>query len=298
MRPIPVIINREGGTAAAGGDALTGAIEDEFRDAGLIAHVQLLKAEDIVAAVEAQAHASLVVVGGGDGTLAAAAGALLGGHAALGILPLGTRNHLALQLGIPRDIPGAVRLLAEGHQRPIDVAQVNGVTFVNNASIGFYPLLVRSREEEQRRHGLPKWLANLKAARTALRRLRHHRLHVRIDGVDRTILTPLLFVGNNVYSLEGGHIGERHALDEGKLSLFAVASGSRLSALWFALRAVAGRSDLEQDFAAAEICERLTVSTHAPAIHIALDGEVRQLATPLRFQIRPQCLRVVAPAQI
>jgi diacylglycerol kinase family enzyme len=295
----PILVNREGGTAAAAGPGLANTIRDACRDAGITAVVHLLKASEMTAAVEAHAAHRLIVIGGGDGTLGQAAGALIqaGSSAVLGILPLGTHNHLAQQLGIPMDIPGAIRALAQGRERRIDAATVNGAVFLNNASIGLYPLLVRSREVGQRRHGMPKWLANLFAAAAVLRRLRHHRLRVEVAGTAQSIRTPLLFVGNNVYSLEGGHVGERVALDEGKLSLFAVATGTRLGVIWFALRTLVGLTDPQRDFAALDTCRDFTVNAHAPDLHVALDGELRQLTTPLRFESRPLALRVKVPAE-
>jgi len=296
-QPLPVLINREGGSAAAAGDKIKAEVETAFRDAGLSAEVILLDAADIRPAVE-RTDAPVVVVGGGDGTLGTAASILIEGRrTALGLLPLGTHNHFARQLGIPADLLGAVRVLAEGKRQRVDVGAVNGHVFLNNASIGFYPSLVRSREHEQHRRGLPKWVANMPAAWAALRRLRHHRLRVEIDGAERWVRTPLLFVGNNLYSLDGGHIGQREALDRGELSLFSVKSRTRLGALWFGLRLLAGRADLEYDFGVAETCRTLTVHAHSPQIHVALDGEVYCLESPLRFEIRPGTLEVIAAAK-
>jgi len=296
-QPIPVLVNRQGGSAAAAGDKIKADVETAFRDAGLSADVDLLDAADMRPAVE-RLDAPMVVVGGGDGTLGAAASILIErGRTALGLLPLGTHNHFARQLGIPADLPGAVRVLAEGARRRVDVGTVNGHIFLNNASIGFYPTLVRSREHEQHRRGLPKWMANMPAAWAALRRLRHHRLRVEIDGAERWVRTPLLFVGNNLYSLDGGRIGQREALDRGELSLFSVKSRTRLGALWFGLRLLAGRADLEYDFGVAETCRTLTVHAHSPQIHVALDGEVRCLESPLYFEIKPGALEVIVGAE-
>jgi len=240
----------------------------------------------------------LVVVGGGDGTLRSAAEVILQAKnaPALGILPLGTHNHLARQLGIPLDPREAIAVVANGQGRRIDAASVNHRIFLNNASIGLYPLLVRWREEERHRRGLPKWLANVIAARAVLQRLRHHRLRVTIEGRERAIRTPLLFVGNNIYSLEAGRIGERVSLDQGRLSVFAVETHSRLSGLWFAARTLAGRADPERDFAVLEAPAGLGVDAHATAIQVALDGEVHCLATPLHFRSLPGALRVITPA--
>lgn len=298
-QPIPFLINREGGTAAAAGPGLADTIRTVCRDVGITAEIHLLEGADMKAAVEAHASHPLVVVGGGDGTLGQAAGALigLGSGAVLGILPLGTHNHLAQQLGIPKDLAGAVRVLGQGQARRMDVATVNGIVFLNNASIGLYPLLVRSREAGRRRHGMPKWLANLFAAAAVLRRLKHHRLRVEVEGSAQSIRTPLLFVGNNIYSLQGGQVGQRLALDEGKLSLFAVATGTRLAVIGFALRTLFGLADMKSDFAALETGRDLIVSAHAPNIHVALDGELHQLETPLHFESQPLVLEVMVPVE-
>lgn len=297
-RPIPILINREGG-AAARDDGLVAKIQAACRDLGLGAEIRLLAPTEITDAVQAHADSPVIAIGGGDGTVRSAAAALLGVHseAALAILPLGTLNHLARQLGIPQDIPGALGLLAERPMRQIDVGQVNESIFLNNASIGLYPELVQSRDAERRRRRIPKWMANILAARAVMRRLRHHRLRVEAHGRTRVIRTPLLFVGNNIYSLEAGHIGQRKAIDQGKLSLFALAVRSRLSTLWFAARTLFGQADLQQDFAALEICSEVIVSAHAGSIHVALDGEVEWLQTPLRFVSLPAALPVIAPAE-
>jgi len=293
--PIPVLINRKGGTAAAAGDRLKQDVTAAFSEVGLKAEIALLDGAKIRAAAEALKTRDLVVVGGGDGTLGAAAASLANSDAALGILPLGTHNHFARQLGIPRDLAGAVHILTQGRREKVDLGAVNGHIFLNNASIGLYPSLVRTREHAQQRHGLPKWLANLPASWAALRRLRHHRLIIAAEGMAQEVRTPLLFVGNNLYALEAGQVGERKALDEARLSLYAVAGRSRLGALWFGLRVLAGRADLRRDFAIAETCPTLTVHAHAGNVHVALDGEVMRLESPLRFEIRPRALQVIAP---
>lgn len=294
--PLPVLINREGGTAAAAGAKIKAELEAAFTDLGLSAEAELIEGADIRPALK-RLDAPVVAIGGGDGTLGAAASELIATGRALGILPLGTHNHFARQLGIPPDLPGAVRVLAEGARRRVDVGMVNGHIFLNNASIGFYPSLVRSREQAQDRRGLPKWMANMPATWAALRRLRHHRLRVEIDGAEQWVRTPLLFVGNNLYSLDGGRIGEREALDRGELSLFSVEGRTRLGALWFGLRLLVGRANLEADFAVATTCHALTVHAHSSRIHVALDGEVRSLESPLRFEIRPRALEVIAGAE-
>src|SRR4051794_33804537 len=105
--PLPVIVNRGGGTAATLGPKLSGTLHEAFAAAGLTIELELAEGEQCDAALKRVAGAPVVVVGGGDGTIGHAAGPLAASGSALGILPLGTRNHLARQLGIPAALPDA-----------------------------------------------------------------------------------------------------------------------------------------------------------------------------------------------
>ena len=291
--PVPVFVNAGGGTAASRGDKLEGELRAAFDAAGLAIDLHLIDGAQMPQAVKAVASQPLVVVGGGDGTLGCAAQAILDhGSAALGILPLGTRNHLAREIGIPMDVAEAAKVIAGGHRRAIDLARVNGKVFVNNASIGLYPLMVRERDKRD----APKWLAALPAAQVALKRLPHHRLRIRMPGAAEQVVTPMLFIGNNRYDLEAGKVGKRASLDDGVLSVFAVARRGRLSLIAFALRTIAGRADPERDFAAIGEAAKLDISGGSRRVDIALDGEVMRLAMPLAFEALPKALTVIAPA--
>ncbi len=293
---IPVLVNAGGGTAKASGKRLGAEIEAAFAEVGVAVALELLSGEAVAERARELAGARLIVVGGGDGTLGCAAGVLAGTGTALGILPLGTRNHLAGELGIPADLPRAARVIAEGQRRRIDLARVNGRAFVNNACVGFYPAMIRFRDAG----GVPegaRWkkLAAVPAALAALKRMRHHRLRLRVSGLDREVVTPMLFVGNNRYRLEPGHVGERAALDDGKLSVFAIRSRHRVALLGFAARTMLGRADPERDFATIADTPELTVSGRSRAVSVAVDGEVAHLAMPLRFAVEPCALTVIAP---
>ena len=296
--PIPVVVNRHGGTAGRLGDRLRPTLEEAFATVGLMADIHLVEGKDIRETVRSHRNATLVVVGGGDGTLGCAATELAGGSAALGILPLGTHNHLALALGVPAALPEAVKLFADPEIRAIDIVQVNGRCFVNNASIGLYPAMVEERDATRDRHRLPKWVAAIPASMTALRRLRHHRLRLRHEGGEVAVATPMLFVGNNRYSLDPGHLGERAVLDRGTMSVLAIGSHRRWSLIGFALRALAGRVDMAADFAEVAETATMTVEGRSRHVRVALDGEVVRLAMPLRFETLPCGLRVVVPPSI
>ncbi|MDB5678575.1 diacylglycerol kinase family protein [Sphingomonas bacterium] len=292
-RALPVIVNKNGGTAAKLGDKLDDTLTNAFRAAGTAADVQALDGGEVGDAIAKAAKTGRVVVAGGDGTMACAAQQLAGSDAELGLLPLGTLNHLARDLGLPTDLDEAAKVAATGTATAIDVAEVNGHVFVNNASIGLYPAMVRTREGLQDGKGWPKWLSAIPAAYAALDRFPHHRLRVDLGDGERSIVTPLLFVGNNIYSLDKGDLGQRGSLTDGRLSVYAVARRSRLSLLWFAARALVGRAQRDADFVTLGECERLNVSSGSDSIEIALDGEVQRLDSPLEFRIRPGALNVV-----
>jgi diacylglycerol kinase family enzyme len=293
-KPFPVVVNRGGGAASRAGDALVTQIEAAFFAAGLTADVHAVDGASLTATIERLSKNGAVAIGGGDGTQGCAAAILSKAGAKHAILPLGTRNNLARQLGIPLDLDGAVKLIANGHTRMIDLSDVNGQTFVNNASIGLYPKLVKFREQGRKR-GLPKWLANIPAAWRVLRNIGHRRYRLVLDNAPQPVVTPLLFIGNNVYSLDSGKVGVRDAMDDGKLSVFAVAKNTRWGLIGFAIRTLRGRSDPARDFAAIGTCKTLTISARRRRIPIALDGEVMRLETPLKFSIKPSALTVFAP---
>jgi diacylglycerol kinase family enzyme len=293
--PLPVLVNREGGAAARAGEGLRDTIEAAFAAAGAAAEIRLLAAGEMADAVkEAAARSPRIVVAGGDGTIACAAQALRGQDCELALLPLGTLNHLARDLKIPAEIEAAAQLAAHGTAIAIDVGTVNGQRFVNNASVGIYSDMVRERDAVRERRHWPKWLATLPAAWATLGRLAPKRLRVKLEQGHKSLRTPLLFIGNGLYSLDRGEVGCRSNLQGGKLGVYAVAHRSRASLLWFAARAVVGRADPQADFVLMGESERLEVNAHGKHIEIAMDGEVRRMATPLRFAVEHAALRVVA----
>ena len=288
---LPVIVNASGGTAAREGDGLKAKLAAAFEAAGLAIDLRLVEGSALTVEIEKHRGVPTIVVGGGDGTLGSAAGILAGSDTALGILPLGTLNHLARDLGIPADLTEAARLIAGGSRRRIDLGRVADQVFVNNASIGFYPEMVEEREAR----AAPKWLAAVPAVLATLRRLPHHRLRLRWAGQEKQVVTPMLFVGNGSYSLALGSLGQREDLADGKLSIYAVGRRSRLKLVGLALRTLVGRADRERDFATLASVAELTVAGAGHRLHVAFDGEVAEFTLPLEFRCERQALTVIAP---
>src|SRR3954453_10991475 len=164
MANVTVLLNRGGGALAADPE-IRGKIANALKKAGLNAEVELIGGGEFAARCRAIADRrdELVVVGGGDGTVSAAASALVGSETMLGILPLGTLNHFARDLGIPTELEQAAKLIAGRTERRVDVAEMNGRIFINNSAIGLYPLMVLDRDQQRKRLGRSKKLAMIVA---------------------------------------------------------------------------------------------------------------------------------------
>ncbi len=295
---IRVIVNRGGGTLKGKEDGEQ-AIAAAFIAAGVDADIRMVDSADIDEAMEEAAAApglDAVVAGGGDGTLSSAAGHLAGTGRAFGILPLGTLNHLARDAGIPADLKEAAKVIAVGHIREIDIAEVNGRVFVNNSSVGLYPDMVMLREKEQEKKGRSKRLAMLSASFRSLRHFRRHKLWISAPGLETPVRTPLLFVGNNRYQVNLLGLGKRERLDEGELCIYAIRARSRLGLFWAGIRGVFGRLDQQRDFITAYVAEA-EIGADRPTLTLSADGETVRMETPLRYRIRPKARRLIVPAR-
>ncbi len=238
-------------------------------------------------------RSTVVVAAGGDGTVNAVASVVLGSHAALGVLPLGTLNHFAKDLGIPMDLEEAVETVINGSTIHVDVGKVNESIFLNNSSLGLYPAIVRHREDIQKKgHG--KWWAFAVATVQVLRR--YQRLYVRwkIEGKPEVSEeTPFVFIGNNQYEVCGLRIGKRDCVDAGKLWVYRAPQASRSSLLRLAIDAFRGKFDTRE--LATFATDTLSIRTQKNHVHVATDGEVQTMRGTLNYSILPKGLSVIVP---
>jgi YegS/Rv2252/BmrU family lipid kinase len=293
---VSVLLNRDGGALAAD-PTLADRVGEALKSAGLEVEVELLSGGDCAVRCRAIAERkdALLIVGGGDGTISAAASALAGTDTLLGILPLGTLNHFARDLGVPADLAEAAKLIAAGTNRRVDIGEMSGRVFINNSAIGLYPLMVVDRDVQRKRLGRSKRLAMIVASLRTLVRFNHHRLTLTVNE-ERTgrVDTPLLFVGNNDYRIDIGAPGQRERLDGGELSVLVMRKKTRRGLIAASIRALFGRSRPD-DMVRLEAVERLRVSAPRPQLAVSLDGEVVRAEPPLDYKIRKRALRVIAP---
>jgi diacylglycerol kinase (ATP) len=233
----------------------------------------------------------LLIFGGGDGSLTAAAGRLANLDTALGVLPLGTTNNFARSLGLPLDLAGAVTTLANGKVADVDLARAGRDVFANMASIGLSVEVARSTSVPFKRT-----LGRGAYALTALRHLPWHppfKATLTVEGEERVLWTHQLNVANGAY-----HAGRRIALDasldDRLLIVYRLGDANRLRVTGQTVgQALRGPRRL---LAAGPylITRELHVATDPP-LALDLDGEVRG-TTPVTIALLPDALRVLVPA--
>lgn len=275
---------------------------DKFQAAlaqvGLDADVRPVQGRRLAAAAKlaVDARPRLIVAAGGDGTVSTVAGAVAGTDIRLGVIPLGTLNHFAKDAGIPLKIPDAVNTLRRGTPRPIDLGAVNDVLFLNNVSIGAYPSVVRRRERRRTRFGWGKWSAMAWALMSVSRRYPVVRVDLDFEARREPVRSPFLFVGNNRYDLGLFQLGARKRLDRGELCVYFSNDSNRREIARMLWRSAIGKLSQDQDFRMVHP-RRITVRSARRRIRVAVDGEVRRLASPLRFESRPRAIKLMVPKE-
>lgn len=227
----------------------------------------------------------IIAVIGGDGTVSSIAALVAGTKATLAPLPGGTLNHFTKDLGVPQDINEAFARLKTAKKHAIDVAAVNDVVFVNNASFGIYPTSLKVREELE--GSLGKWPAAVVGMTSAFMRFRIYT--VTVNG--RVIRTPFVFVGNNDYHLDKSGMKRTH-LDRGVLSVAIIKTTKRFHTIWLATKVASGTAQTLKEFETLTT-DTLTIESKRHRLHVSHDGEVTTMDAPLRFEIRKKSLWIL-----
>jgi YegS/Rv2252/BmrU family lipid kinase len=297
MTPLKIIVSA--GAGPADNARVVERIAEIFKEDQIDVDFSIAKTGGEVAELAraaAREPYKVIVAAGGDGTVNSVASAVIDSDKILGVLPLGTLNHFARDAGIPFDLDAAMRTIVAGHTIEVDVAEVNDRIFLNNSSLGLYPMIVREREKHQRL-GFRKWPAFIWATiKALLRRNPFLDVQLRVNGelLDRT--TPFVFVGNNEYAMDLLNIGSRERLDRGVLSIYITHGTSRWKLISLALRAVIGRLHNDRDFLELRSNE-VKIQTARKRVRVAFDGEVEVMEAPLQYRVRNRALRVIVPKE-
>ena len=205
---------------------------------------------DVIAVARKAARSSydVVIAAGGDGTINAVGSELIGTGKRMGVLPLGTFNYFAREMGVPTDLEVAFQTCFLGEARSVTVGEVNGRMFLNNASIGLYPVILAVREQAYRRWGRSRLLAYWSVLTALLRPRLNMKLTITSDGRRHTMQTPLLFVARNATQLDEFRVPGVRCVNEDGFSVDALRSLGRLGLLRIAWRALVGKLEPQYDF--------------------------------------------------
>lgn len=290
-----VILNPKSGTVLATGLSAE-ALTAKFHEQGLDAEVDDSEAplEDKIARALAS-KAEVVVCAGGDGTATAVARGLVKSEKVLAVLPLGTANLLARDLGLPLTVDESIAELKDMQVAAVDAGEVNGKLFLHQVVVGVLPSIAAVREKV--RGGGPWQL--LAFARHLIRRLSNARkTAVSISSRDtqtRVERIHAISVANNSYDQGLGKVFARSCLTAGTLTLYILRRLSVIDALRLAVEMLTGRWQ-QDDAVSIETVRSVTLGAKKQRIAAMVDGEVEILETPLSFRIRPKVLRVMVPA--
>jgi diacylglycerol kinase family enzyme len=236
--------------------------------------------------------ADVLGMAGGDGSQAVVAAVAAAHDLPFVCVPAGTRNHLALDLGVDRDdLAGSLDAYADARQARIDLADVNGRTFVNNVSLGVYAQIVASDEYRD---------AKLRTAARMLPTLlgpdaQPSRLYMRMPSGAAVENPQIVIVSNNPYRLESlAGFGTRARLDRGVLGTAVLLLMSPAAVTRFAAAEAAGHIDAFPGWETANVAQFEVMSD--AVVRAGVDGEAVELAPPLRFVSRPRALTMrIAP---
>ena len=259
-----LIVNPRSGSRRPSAEELVAEAEGR----GIRTHV--LRPDDDAAALARAADADALGMAGGDGSLAAVADVAIERALPFVVVPFGTRNHFARDIGLDREDPiAALDAFGSGRAREVDVGRVGERLFLNNVSFGLYARLVHRRERHRRRRDA---FARIRALWLALRT--RHPEPIVIDG--NPVRARVVLVANNRYELDVFNVGERERLDEGRLYSY-VAQG------WFP------RTWHER------AAERFRIGAPGRKLRAAVDGEPEVLDSPVELRVEPAALRVLLP---
>ena len=288
MARIPAFVNSGGGSAEAALESL------ERHDAF---EIRLTPPDQLSDALgkAVKAGAPRVLVAGGDGTLASAAGALAGSETALAVLPGGTLNHFARDQGIPTDLDEALALATAGRVASVDVGYVNDQLFLNTSSVGAYVRFVELRDRLERHLGYRT--ASLLAGLRILGGARQTRVTLEAEGAGRVYRTRFAFVAVGERVLTPPKLG-RLAGEPGGALHVVIPRGRRQARR---LARAFARTDRDHPVEPkplgldAALVQRLRLDLIAPTVKVATDGEISRMKTPLEYRLERGALKVVLP---
>jgi diacylglycerol kinase family enzyme len=290
-----VIINQDSG--ADNKAVLTAEIESAFTAHGWQVEFVLADRRTLRSRTQqtvAQAPGAIVVAGG-DGTINTVASACVEAKRPLGLVPAGTFNYVSRNVGVPTEVSKAVAVIVDGRVRAVDIGEINGRIFLNNAGIGLYARMLERREQDKRRFGRSRVVAFFSGMKCLLSPHPLYEVELIVDGQTARHHTTTLFFGCNELQLEDFNVTAAECLHHQKLAVLLLKLHSRWEVSVAACAALLGR--LDEAYTTETMCaSSIRVQTGRRALKVAIDGEIALLRSPLDVTLRPGALQVFAPA--
>ena len=292
MKRVLVLINARAGTLLdAGAARIVADIEAALKPCCDSVDIHLLQPRQLGGAIAQAAHGphDTVIVGGGDGSASAAAAAFVATDKVLGVLPFGTMNLLARDLGMPRELHDAIAALATAPTRRIDLAEINGRPFHTLSGLGFFSQMARAREEV-RGHPLGRFAGVVLASMRALRRTGPFTADIVVEGRREQVRALAMLVTSNRFAADW----LRPRLDEGVLELHLVEDEGALTKLKASAALLTG-AWREEGGVRSIAAKEITITSGRRHTHASTDGERVRERLPLRYRSLPAALTVVSP---
>ncbi len=273
-------------------------LANEAAEAGIEANVEAIPAPEqlpeLMRAADQEGY-DTIVAAGGDGTVRAVAQSLIGSRLSLGIVPVGTANNTARALGIPFEVSGALRVLAEGVERQIDVGKIGDEYFLEAAGVGlFADALSGFGSGEPHRNNV---LQMVQVCAPLCWNPRARSLQLTLDGVPEREEVVLVSISNAAYLGEGWKIAPEARLTDGKFDVVIAGAMSRWELIRFMLAASEGKHlalPKVRRVHAGVVEIRRVHRGHEP-IPVHADDHIAA-HTPVRLEVVPRSLRVLTPA--
>lgn len=292
MQRMRVVLNAKAGTVRdLGPDKVRRTVDDTLSRRDLDVDVVLAEGEALAQAIASAPREGYdtVVVGAGDGTLSYAATVFANTEVTLGVLPLGTMNMLAYDIGLPRDLAGALAALTDAHPMRVDVGLLNGRPFHGVSGVGFFSQMALAREQLREQQGrVAGWFL---ALGKALVRSGRFSLEVEVAGAREPIEAYAALVTVNAFDAPGWH---RSRLDGGLLEVLIAEERGTLARLKTGAEVLVdawrGKPGIH-----AFSARRVTIHARRRRAWVATDGEVLRETLPLRYAVAPGALRLLVP---
>lgn len=243
---------------------------------------------------QAKAADGVVVAAGGDGTVNGLAKLCYKHQLPLAIIPLGTFNYFARALGISSQLGEAVATISQGIIREVSAGFVQEHLFLNNASFGLYPKLIKKREAATKRFGRKRIIGALSALRSLFENHRCFTIAYRRAGNTEHHRSHMVFIGNNTLQLETLGLDVSSCTKEDRLAVVILRSVSQWQMARLIWRGIVKNLKFEdrlQQFCADEI----TLETPENRLEMVIDGEIIHCTSPLTFRVEANAIKVIVP---